>query len=388
MNSTPRHSHICLAMIAMLFAAESDAAIDWAFEDTMQEIVDQINEGSGQAFSDALDVDALLGRVFQDLEIGEVTKAGFSRQIQKSKKQIGDNIVRKIPEGSYAILLDVDQQDDKAVALVRYDTGDLRFGYHAYDLEKDDAGNVRIVDWLDYLDSFKYSAALRLSVVSFEPTAASVRSLVPAFQGSDDDYAKFAELISAYSKKDYQKFYDVSVTLPRAIRQTKFMRMLTCTVSRMTRDRNLYNEAYRELAKNFSHDPTVAMTLIPYFFSRRDSDKAMESQRLLTDEFGVRDGALLALMARTALGVRNVAEASSLADEAISAEPSLESAYWAAIDAHVLLDHYSFAVMTVRSLEDQFEKSIERERFEDNSMYGGFVKSSHYQQWQTEKQRR
>ena len=64
MNTMPRHLHTFLATTAMLFAATSNAAIDWAFEDTMQEIVDQLNAGSGQAFSDALDVDALLLRVF------------------------------------------------------------------------------------------------------------------------------------------------------------------------------------------------------------------------------------------------------------------------------------------------------------------------------------
>ena len=385
MNSVPRHLHIFLATIALLFSAASDAAIDWAFEDTMQDIVDQMNQGSGQAFSDALDADALLVRVFQDVEIGEVTKARFAKEIKRGKKQLGDNMVRKIAEGYYAILLNVDQEDDKAVALVRYDTGDLRFSYHAYDLEKDAAGKVRIVDWLDYLDGVRYSAALRLSVVAFEPTAASVRSLVAEFQWSDDDYEKFADVISSYSKKDYQKFYDVSATLPRVLRQTHFMQMLTCLVSRMTRDQNLYNEAYRELARNFSRDPTVSMTLIPYYYKRADAEKAMQSLRLLQEALGVRDGALLAFMARTALAVRNADEASILADEAISAEPTLEAAYWAAIDAHVLLNHHSFAAMTAKSLEDQFEKSIERERFEDRAMYAEFVNSSHYKNWQMEK---
>jgi hypothetical protein len=111
----------------------------------------------------------------------------------------------------------------------------------------------------------------------------------------------------------------------------------------------------------------------------------MESQRLLLDALGVRDGALLAFMARTALGLRNADEASILADEAISVEPTLEAGYWAAIDAHVILNHHSFAVMTAKSLESQFGKSIERERFENNSVYGDFVKSSYYKQWQTEK---
>ena len=129
------------------------------------------------------------------------------------------------------------------------------------------------------------------------------------------------------------------------------------------------------------------MTLIPYYFGRGDYDKAMESLRLLQDGLGVRDGALLAFMSRTALGFGNLEEASILADEAVSAEPTLEAAYWAAIDAHVVLDHHTFAVMTARSLEDQFEKSIERERFEDIPTYGEFVKSSQYKQWQTEKRR-
>ena len=161
--------------------------------------------------------------------------------------------------------------------------------------------------------------------------------------------------------------------------------VLPCLVSRMSRDRNLYNDAYRALSNNFGDDPTVAMTLIPYFFSRGDSDRAMELERLLQEGLGVRDGALLALMSRTALGLRNADEASILADEAISTEPTLESAYWAAIDAHVALNHHSFAVMTAKSLEDQFGKSIERERFENSSMYGNLVKSSQYKQWQAEK---
>jgi hypothetical protein len=114
----------------------------------------------------------------------------------------------------------------------------------------------------------------------------------------------------------------------------------------------------------------------------------MKTERLLQDALGFRDGALLAFMARTALAVRNTDEASILADEAISTEPTLEAAYWAAIDAHVLLNHHSFAAMTARSLEDQFEKSIERERFEDNSMYAEFVKSSHYKNWQSDKKLR
>ncbi len=380
-----QYSQFFFVTIVILFGAESGAAIDWAFEDNMEAIVHQINEGSGQAFSDAMDVDALLDRVFQGLEIGERTKAGFSQQIRRSKNQLGENIIRKIPEGSYAKLLNVRQEDDKAFALVRYDTGNLRFGYHEYELVKDDSGNIRIVDWLDYLDSYQYSAALRLSVVTHEPTAASVRSLVPEHQGSDEDYARFAEVISAYRKKDYQKFYSESATLSRRLRRTRFMHLLTCLVSRMTRDKNLYNDAYRALSNNFSDDPTIAMTLIPYFFSKGDSDKAMESQRLLQEGLGVRDGALLALMSRTALGLRNADEASILADEAISTEPTLESAYWAAIDAHVTLSHHSFAVMTAKSLEDQFGKSIERERFENSSMYGNFVESPQYKQWQSEK---
>ncbi len=385
MNSRPRHSQFFFTIIVILFGAESGAATDWAFEESMQAIVDQMNEGSGQAFSDAVDFDALLDRVFKNLEIGEKTKAGFSQQTRRTKKQLGEYMVRKIRKGSYARLLNVSQEDSKAVALVRYDAGDLRSGYHEYELVKDDAGNIRIVDWLDYLDSYQYSAALRLSVVTYEPTAASVRSLVPEHQGSDEDYARFAEVISAYGQKDYQKFYNESATLSRALRRTRFMHLLTCLVSRMTRDKNLYNDAYRDLSNNFSDDPTIAMTLIPYFYSKGDTDKAMESQRLLQEGLGVRDGVLLALMSRTALGLRNADEASILADEAISTEPTLESAYWAAIDAHVALNHHSFAVMTVKSLEEQFGKSIERERFENSPMYGNLVKSSQYKRWQAEK---
>ena len=387
MKPMSRNRQLFFALILILIGAESGAEFDWAFEDGMQAIVDQINEGSGQAFSDALDIDALLDRVFEDVDIGERTRAGFSQKITKSRDQLGKNAVRKVGEGYYAILLNVRYEDDRAFALVRYDTDDLRFSYNEYELVKDAAGIIRIVDWLDYVDSYRYSAALRLNVIAHDATAASVRSLVPDHRGSDEEYAMFAEVITAYGKKDYQTFYSESATLSRALRQSRFMHLLTCLVSRMTKDKNLRNDAYRDLSNHFGDDPTIAMTLIPYYFGRGDYDKAMESLRLLQDGLGVRDGALLAFMSRTALGFGNLEEASILADEAVSAEPTLEAAYWAAIDAHVVLDHHTFAVMTARSLEDQFEKSIERERFEDIPTYGEFVKSSQYKQWQTEKRR-
>ena len=380
-----RNSQFFFALILILIGAVSGAEFDWAFEDSMEAIVDDINEGSGQAFSDALDIDALLNRVFEDLEIGERTKAGFSQQIRKSTGQLGKNTVRKVGEEYYAILLNVRYEDDRAFALVRYDIDELRFGYNEYELVKDDSGKVRIVDWLDYLDGYRYSAALRLHVIARDATAASVRSLVPDHHGSDEEYAKFAKVIDAYGNKDYPTFYRESATLTRALRQSRFMHLLTALVSRMTRDKNLRNEAYRDLANHFGDDPTIAMTLIPYFFSKGDSDKVMASLRVLQDGLGVRDGALLTFMSRTAMGLRNLDEASILADEAVSAEPTLEAAYWAAIDARVFLNHHSFAVMTARSLEDQFEKSIERERFEDIPTYGELVKSSHYKEWQKEK---
>ena len=164
------------------------------------------------------------------------------------------------------------------------------------------------------------------------------------------------------------------------------MHVLTCNVSRRSGDRNLYNTAYRALSKNFGDDPTIAMTLIPYYFSKGDADDALVSMRLLQDGLGVHDGALLAFMARTALGLGNTDEASIFADEAVSMEPGLESPYWAAIDAHVALTNYSFAVLTAKSLEDQFGITIERGRFENSPMYGNFIESPQYQQWQAAKQ--
>jgi hypothetical protein len=358
---------------------------DWAFEDSIEAIVEQMNAGSSQAFSDAVDTDALLHRVFDGLEIDEKLKSGFSQTIRRSKNQLGENIIRSMAAGSYAKVLTVDQNGDKATALVRYDYGNRGLGYHAYELGKDGAGNVRIVDWLDYLVGSRYSDALRLSAVSFEPTAASVRGLVPEHHGSDDEYARFAEVILAYRSKEFQKFYNASASLSLGLRRTRFMHLLTCQVSKMTGDQNLYINAYRELSKNFGNDPTVVLSLLSYYFSKGDYEEVMTSLRLLQQEFGVRDAALLSMMSRTALGMRNAEEAAVLADEAISIEPGLEAPYWAAIAAHVALNHHNIAVITAKSLEEQFGKSLTREQFENNGLYREFVNSPEFKEWQSGK---
>lgn len=381
-----RFSIYIIATLVVLINAASALSNDWVFDDAIEAIIEQVNEGSGQALSDAVDMDALLGRVFENLEVSDRVKAGFSQRIRRNRNQLGKNIVRGMPDGSHAKVLSVDQDGDTATALVRYDFGGKGFGFHKYELVKDEAGNVRIVDWLDYLDGFQYSDALKLSAVTFGPNAASARGLVPEHQGSEEDFARFADVIAAYRDQDYKKFYSDSATLPRKLRQTRLMHLLTCLVSRMARDKNLYNDAYRALANNFGDDPTVVLTLLNYHYSKGDNEEAMLSLRLLQEDFGTRDAALLSLMSRTALGLRNADEATLLADEAISIEPELESAYWAAIDAHVTLNHHSFAVMTAKSLEEQFSKSLESERFENNSRYTNFVKSTQFRQWQAEKQ--
>ena len=351
----------------------------------MEDIIDQVNDGSGQALTDAIDIDALLARVFENLEVSDRLKAGFSQQI-KANNNLGKNVVRGMRDGSYAKVLIVDEDGATATALVRYDFGGRGFGYHKYDLVKDEAGSVRIVDWLDYLDGFRYSDALKLSAVTLGPTAESVRGLVPEHQGSDEQFARFAEVISAYRAQDHKKFYSDSATLSRKLRQTRLMHQLTAIVSRISRDKNLYNDAYRDLTNNFGDDPRIVLTLLNYYYSKGDNEAAMEALRMLQDEFGARDAALLTLMSRTALGLRNADEATLLADEAISIEPQLESAYWAAIDAHATLSHHSFAVMTAKSLEDQFGESLPLERFENNSRYSSLVNSPEFKQWQAEKQ--
>lgn len=385
-NST---SLILAILIAVLWASsviEPARGADRAMESAIDSIIEGMNEGSSQAFFEAIDTKALLSRVFDGLEVDPELKEGFSNTINKSARQLGENILGNIREGAYAKVLNVRQDGDKATALVRYDYGNRGFGYHNYELEKDNSGNIRIVDWFDYLDGDRYSAALRLSVVSYDPTASAVRGLVPEYQGSDEDYAKFAELMKSYRDKDYQKFYSDLATLSRDLRRTRFMHLLTCQVSRIIGDQNLYINAYRALSNNFGDDPAVVLTLLNYYFSKGDYDEVTVSLRLLQEEFGVRDAALLSLMSRTALGLRKADEAAILADEAISIEPNLESPYWAAINAHVVLKHYSFAVMTAKSMEEQFGQSLGRDKFEENGMYNEFVQSTQYEQWQSGKE--
>ncbi len=187
-NSVSRLRHFIIAVLLVLINVQPSLSNDWLFEDAMEDIIDQVNDGSGQALTDAIDINALLARVFENLEVSDRLKAGFSRTIRASNN-LGKNVVRAMPEGSYAKVVLVDQDGETATALVRYDFGGRGYGYHRYDLVKDESGSVRIIDWMDYLDGFRYSDALKLSAVTNGSTANSVRGLVPEHQGSDEDFA-------------------------------------------------------------------------------------------------------------------------------------------------------------------------------------------------------
>ncbi|MEE8221715.1 MAG: hypothetical protein V3R21_08140 [Woeseiaceae bacterium] len=357
-------------------------AADQSFEARFESIVDQLNKGSKEEFIEDLDVDAILQRAFDGLDLDPGVRSRFANNVIRGKKNIVSSFVRRTPEGSYTKLLKVRVNGDRATALVRYDLGRLGYGYHQYELVKDDAGNIRIVDWLDYTAGRTYSEMLRQSVVTYDPTESSVRGLVKSYDGNDKSYARLAELMQAVRDKDFSSYKRIEPSLDRALRYSLFMHLLNCDIGKMSRDQNQYNNAYRKLENNFGDNPALALMLMNYRISKGDFDDLGDSLRQLQQAFGVRDAAVLLLMSRAALGSRHTDDAAVLADEAISIEPQLESAYWAAINAHVLLQHYSFAVSTARSLEDQFDKSLERELFEKNGRYANFVKSPQYEQWQ------
>ncbi|MEE8344279.1 MAG: hypothetical protein V3R35_03020 [Woeseiaceae bacterium] len=361
-------------------------ATDQSFEARFESIVDQLNQGSKEEFIEDLDVDAILQRAFDGLDLDPGVRSRFANNVIRGKKNIVSSFVRRTPEGSYTKLLKVTVNGDKATALVRYDLGRLGYGYHQYELVRDDAGNIKIIDWLDYTAGRTYSDMLRQSVVTYDPTEASVRGLVKSYDGNDKSYARLAELMQAVRDKDFSSYKRIEPSLDRSLRYSLFMHLLNCDIGKMSRDQNQYNNAYRKLENNFGDNPALALMLMNYRISKGDFDDLGDSLRQLQQAFGVRDAAMLLLMSRAALGSRHTDDAAVLADEAISIEPQLESAYWAAINAHVLLQHYSFAVSTARSLEDQFDQSLERELFEKNGRYANFVKSPQYEQWQAGKE--
>ncbi len=361
-------------------------AANQSFEARFESIVDQFNQGSKEEFIEALDIDAILRRAFDGLDLDPAVRSRFANNVIRGKKNIVSSFVRRTPEGSYTKLLNVRVNGDKATALLRYDLGRIGYGYHQYELVRDDEGNIRIVDWLDYTAGRTYSDMLRQSVVTYDPTELSVRGLVKSYDGSDESYARLAELMQAVRDKDFNSYHRIEPSLDRRLKHSLFMHLLNCDVGKMSRDQNRYNDAYRALENNFGDNPALALMLMNYRLSKGDFDDLGQSLRQLQQAFGVRDAAVLLLMSRAALGARHTDDAAVLADEAISIEPQLESAYWAAINAHVLLQHYSFAVSTARSLEDQFDKSLERELFEKSGRYANFVKSPQYEQWQAEKE--
>ncbi len=361
-------------------------AAEQSFEARFASIVDQLNQGSKEAFIEDLDIDAILRRAFDGLDLDPDLRSSFANNVIRGEKNIVSSFVRSTPEGSYTKLLNVRVDGDQATALVRYDLGRIGYGYHQYEMVRDDERNIRIIDWLDYTAGRTYSDMLRQSVVTYDPTESSVRGLVKSYDGSDKSYARLAELMQAVRDKDFNAYNRIKPSLDRRLRYSLFIHLLNCEVAKMSRDQNLHNDAYRALENNFGDNPALALMLMKYRISRGDFDDLGESLRQLQQAFGVRDAAVLVLMSRAALGSRHIDDAAVLADEAIAIEPQLESSYWAAINAHVLLQHYSFAVSTARSLEDQFDKSLQRELFEKNGMYANFVKSPQYERWQAEKE--
>ena len=355
---------------ALLMLAPPGAVADDADTARMQfeSIMQGLNDNSFDRFHSATNDKVLTARIFDGRMIGADVKRAFTQDFDGSVERM---FVASFPESKSDILatiVDFQVRRDEGRAVVRYAAPGYRYSYHVYEFELDAKGRIAIVDWIDYYQGERFSAAAGLALVMAMPSKLATRNLLDNKTITDRDAFQVGELFKAVRDKNGARFFQIYDDLDGALHREKVIARLNLQVALQARDKARTESALQDLLLAFPDDALQSLRRVEFYIPMRRYQDAIDALVLLEEDLGITDGALGSLQAMAALADGNTADAEIFAKQATAAEPTLEVAWWSLLRARTAAENYAGAIEAMTRLEDDFghtldEQKLARDRF-------------------------
>ena len=342
---------VALVMLTPPGAVADDAEIArMQFESIMQ----GLNDNSFNRFNSATNEKVLTARIFDGRMVGADAKRAFTQDFNGSIERM---FAASFPESKSDILatiVDFQMRGNKGRAVVRYVASGYRYSYHVYELELDAKGRIAIVDWIDYYQGERFSAAAGLALVMAMPSKPATRNLLDNKTITDRDAFQVGELFKAVRDQNGARFFQIYDDLDGALHREKVIARLNLQVALRARDKARTESALQDLLQAFPDDALQSLRRVEFYIPVRRYQEAIDALVLLEEDLRITDGALGSLKAIAALADGNMADAEIFARQATEVEPTLEVAWWSLLRAHTAAENYAGAIEAMTRLEDDF----------------------------------
>jgi hypothetical protein len=360
---------------------EAELARAESFHAGFQEIVDDLNSGSFERFTNAIDQPDMLERVFALRLIDQRVKKQFRENFEFAVEPMVKAVLASGDDGVKATLLDFDSRGEFGRATVRYDLPDFQYNYHEYDLRLNKHGGVIIVDWTDFLQGEKFSDGMGETLIMAAPSDSAVRKLIDFKNVRQRQIFQMAQLLKAARDGNVDRYFEILEGLDERLQRQRIAVLTSVHLTKQVRKRRKLRTALIAVAKYFPEEPLYSLMLLDYYFPSRRYEDALQALLRLEKRLGVEDGAMKARLSAAALVAGKIRDASSYAGRAITLEPDLELGWWSTLQASIVVSRFDIATEALVVLEKQFGRELDNEAFQKDRSFAELVASPEYKTW-------
>ncbi len=360
---------------------EAELARAESFRAGFQEVVDDLNSGSFERFTNAIDQPDMLERIFALRLIDQRVKKQFRENFEFRVEPMVKAALASGDDGLKATLLGFDSRGEIGRATVRYDLPDFQYNYHEYDLRLNKRGGLIIVDWTDFLQGEKFSDGVGETLIMAAPSDSAVRKLLDFKNVRQKHIFQMAQLLKAARDHDVDRYFEILESLDEQLQRQRIAVLTTVHLTKQARKRRKLRTALIAVAKYYPEEPLYSLMLLDYYFPSRRYEEALQALLRLEKRLGVEDGVMKARLSAAALVAGKIQDASSYARRAITLEPGLELGWWSTLQVSIVLSRFDIATEALVVLDKQFGAKLKDEAFQKDRSFAGLLASPEYKEW-------
>ena len=363
-----------LPISALLADVPSEAKVI----DFVRSIERTVSSGDGKFFDSRFDLNRLMDKVTEDVDVPEKFEAGFRKGFTGNPSQrLGAAIATSvIDENGRYTFLRLKRDPLRAVFRLSSTQG---LNYHELHLRGAADGELFFDDVYVYLSGELFSETVRRIYVAV--AAQKNRGLLERLIGVDHDYYRYLPEIQrmglAVRKRDPDQAMSIYNELPESLKNRKEVLIIRLQAAIGLNERELV-EATEAFQRAFPKDPALDLVLIDYQFVEQQWEELRKTIDRLDEQVGG-DPYLDVIRANVlaARGDRNSAKTALL--RVIDEDPSLEDAWVALVDVALGLEDFELTARTLSRLERDF--GYQWPDLSEVSEFSAFCDSSAYQAW-------
>ena len=274
------------------------------------------------------------------------------------------------------------KEQDQYKVIFRFLTPDGSLNYHALIIEKQQSGELKIIDIDNFSDGELISQSLkRLYLPEIYKAHLSVKDKLNQQEISRivNQKKRYDFLTTSDEKSDPFQAYK---TLPKQYKMEKPVLLLLAHDTIAKENQKKYLQVLNVFRKNYPSDLAAELLSVEYFYLIGEFTSALESLDRLSDALKSVDPYLYSLRAEILIETGDINLAGKYAGKAAEIEPNLLHPYLNLINISVMQSSFDDTVKTLGTLKTRFGINLEDLDLSELENYSKLMNSPEFKKWQ------